>query len=220
MLLDLHNHTRYSPDSRVVPADLVALAQRIGLSGIAITDHNSVGGIRQAEEAARGGFLVIPGVEVSTRSGHVLGYGVRDVIPRDLSVAETVERIVAAGGVSVAAHPYRFWSGLGQAGVAEAPFPALETHNARTLRRGNDRARARANALKIGETGGSDSHYLNEVARAVTAIDMSALRVDDVLQRLGQGKTTAQGMDRGPTATMQYVTKAVSEWILRGMRRI
>ncbi len=49
MLLDLHTHTRYSPDSRISPADLVALARRIGLAGIAITDHNSVEGIREAE---------------------------------------------------------------------------------------------------------------------------------------------------------------------------
>src|SRR2546428_2051696 len=99
MLLDLHNHTQYSPDSRVDPGRLVAVAQRMGLAGIAITDHNAVGGIRVAEAAARGGFLVIPAIEVSTEAGHVLGYGVRDLVPRDLSVAETAERIVALGGV-------------------------------------------------------------------------------------------------------------------------
>ena len=113
MLLDLHNHTRYSPDSRVSPADLVAAAKRIGLGGLAITDHNAVGGVKEAQEAAGEAFLVIPGIEVSTASGHVLGYGVREVVPRDLSVAESVERIVALGGVAVAAHPFRFWSGLG-----------------------------------------------------------------------------------------------------------
>jgi len=36
MLLDLHNHTRYSPDSRVDPAALVELARKIRLAGIAI----------------------------------------------------------------------------------------------------------------------------------------------------------------------------------------
>lgn len=220
VLLDLHNHTRYSPDSHVPPADLVALAQRIGLGGIAITDHNAVDGIREAREAAKGDFLVIPAIEVSTRSGHVLGYGVREVIPRDRSVRETVDRIVAAGGVAVAAHPYRFWSGLGEEGAAEASFPAYETCNGRTLRRGNERARARARTLKIGETGGSDSHFLHEVAKAVTAINVGALRLDDVLQMLGSRRTTAQGTDRGATATVRYVTKAVSEWMLRGMRRI
>ena len=220
MLLDLHNHTRYSPDSRVAPAELVAMARKLGLGGIAITDHNAVGGIREAEAAAGPDFLVIPSIEISTIAGHVLGYGVREVVPRDLSVAETVERIVALGGVPVAAHPYRFWSGLGESALGEAPFPAYESCNGRTLKRGNGRARARARERKLGETGGSDSHFLDELGKAVTTVDGGALRTDDVLQRLAQGKTSAQGRDRGASATVRYVSKAVGEWILRGMRRI
>lgn len=219
-MLDLHNHTRYSPDSRVAPKDLVARARHSGLAGIAITDHNEVRGIREAEVAAGRDFLVIPGIEVSTRSGHVLAYGVRDIIPRDLSVGDTVHRIVALGGVAVAAHPYRFWSGLGSEALFEARFPAYETCNARTLRGGNARAEATARAQKAGETGGSDSHFLDEVARAVTVIDGGALRADDVVQALGQGRTTAGGTSRGVDATVRYVTKCVGQWIVRGMRRI
>jgi len=220
MLLDLHNHTRHSPDSRVPPAELVRLAQKLRLSGIAITDHNSVGGIEEAEAAAGPDFLVLPAIEISTDAGHVLAYGVREAIPRNLSVADTVERIVALGGVPVAAHPYRFWSGLGEAPLADASFPAYETCNARTLRRGNIRAHALARKRNLGETGGSDSHFLDEVAKAVTAVDAGALRVDDVLQLLSQGRTSAQGTNRGAAATVRYVSKAVGEWILRGMRRI
>ena len=220
MHFDLHNHTRYSPDSRVDPAALVDAALKIRLAGIAITDHNSVGAIAAAEAAADRDFLVIPAIEVSTRSGHVLGYGIREVVPRDLSVSETAERIVALGGVPVAAHPFRFWSGLGPVAVAETTFPAYETCNGRTLRRGNVRARALARERKLGETGGSDSHFLDEVAKAVTTIDSGTVRVDDVLQLLSQGRTSAEGMDRGTAATVRYVSKAVGEWMLRGMRRI
>jgi len=46
------------------------------------------------------------------------------------------------------------------------------------------------------------------------------LRLDDVLQLLSQGRTLAQGRNRGSAATVRYVSKAVGEWILRGMRRI
>lgn len=220
VLLDLHNHTHYSPDSRVIPADLVARARRSGLGGLAITDHNAIRGIHDAAAAAGKDFVIIPGIEVSTRSGHVLGYGVRQAIPRDLSVAETVERIVALGGVPVAAHPYRFWSGLGDPAVFGAPFRAFETRNSRTLRRGNVRATEAARVRKVGQTGGSDSHFLDEVGRAVTVVDAGSLRADDVLQALGQGRTSAQGIDRGAAATARYVSKCVGEWMLRGMRRI
>lgn len=218
MRLDLHNHTRYSPDSRVRPAELVAAAKRAGLDGLAITDHNAVGGVLEALDAAGSGFLVLPGIEISTISGHVLAYGVREVVPRDRSVAETVERVAALGGVAIAAHPYRFWSGLGETALGQAPFPAYETANARTLRRGNHRAASRAAAARVGQTGGSDSHFLDEVARAVTLADGGT--VDDVLQQLAQGKTRADGRSRGPAGTLRYVPKAVVEWMGRGMRRI
>ena len=220
MRLDLHNHTRYSPDSRVAPADLVRVARKAGLDGVAITDHNAVGGIREAEEAAGTEFIVIPGLEISTKSGHLLAYGVREVVPRDLSVAETVRRIEAIGGVAVAAHPYRFWSGLGEAALSEASFVAYETCNARTLRGGNERARALALARKVGQTGGSDSHFLDEVGQAITTLDSGIVRPEDVVELLDARKTSAEGRSRGASATVRYVTKAVGEWIFRGMRRI
>src|SRR5437667_264010 len=53
-----------------------------------------------------------------------------------------------------------------------------------------------------------------------SAKSAGAVGVDDVLQLLAQGRTSAQGLDRGPAATARYVTKAVGEWMLRGMRRI
>ncbi len=220
MLLDLHNHTRYSPDSRVPPAELVAMATRIGLHGLAITDHNAVAGIAEAEAAAGKDFIVLPGIEVSTASGHVLGYGVREVIPRDLGVTETVERITALGGVAVAAHPFRFWSGLGALALGRATFPAYETTNARTLRRGNARARNLAKVAQVGETGGSDSHFLDEVARAVTSFDTGVSSADAALDLIARGKTRSQGFDRDAGGTLRYVPKAIGEWIGRGMKRI
>jgi predicted metal-dependent phosphoesterase TrpH len=220
MRLDLHNHTRYSPDSLIAPADVVRVARKAGLDGIAITDHNAVGGIREAEGAVGSELLVIPGIEISTKSGHVLAYGVREVVPRDLSVAETVRRVEALGGVAVAAHPYRFWSGLGEVALSEAPFVAYETSNARTLRRGNERARAVALARRVGQTGGSDSHFLDEIGRAITTIDSGIVGPEDVVEALRAHRTSAEGRSRGASATVRYVTKAVGEWIFRGMRRI
>src|SRR3989442_15994055 len=220
MHFDLHNHTRYSPDSRVDPAALVDAARKVRLAGIAITDHNSVGAIGAAEAAADRYFLVIPAIEVSTRSGHVLGSGIREVVPRDLSVSETAERIVALGGVPVAAHPFRFWSGLGPVAVAETTFPAYETCNGRTLRRGDLPAPAVARGRELGGAGGSGSPFFDEGAKAVTRGDARALRPDRALQLPSPGRTSAEGMDRGTAATVRYVSKAVGEWILRGMRRI
>lgn len=75
---DLHSHTTAS-DGTNAPAVNVALARDAGLSGLAITDHDTVAGIPEAfEEGRRIGIDVVPGVEISTvangRDIHVLGY--------------------------------------------------------------------------------------------------------------------------------------------------
>jgi hypothetical protein len=75
-------------------------------------------------------------------------------------------------------------------------------------------------ARKVGQTGGSDSHFLDEIGRAVTLIDSGCVRAEDVVEILRARKTSAEGRSRGASATARYVTKAVGEWLLRGMRRI
>ena len=67
---DLHVHTNYS-DGSFSPAEVVERATALGLTHIAITDHDEVGGIPEAVAAARNGPVeVVPGVEISTRLEH------------------------------------------------------------------------------------------------------------------------------------------------------
>ena len=77
-IIDLHSHTTAS-DGSLSPSDLVLLANNKGLSALAITDHDTVSGIKEAIEKAAelGDIEVIPGVEISADySGeiHILGY--------------------------------------------------------------------------------------------------------------------------------------------------
>jgi predicted metal-dependent phosphoesterase TrpH len=76
--VDLHVHTVFS-DGDMTPEEMVAEAQKMGLAGIAITDHDEIGGVGVAMEAAgSSGLKVVPGVELSTVEGktdlHILGY--------------------------------------------------------------------------------------------------------------------------------------------------
>jgi len=89
-------------------------AKRIGLSGIAVTDHNEIRGALEALKFSSSDFRVIPGVEVSSAAGHILALGVEEVVARGLPADETVDRIHALGGVAVAAHPFdRLRQGVG-----------------------------------------------------------------------------------------------------------
>lgn len=78
MKADLHLHTTAS-DGRLTPAEIVERALAMGLSVIAITDHDCVNGVQAALDAAADSQItVIPGVEIdtdtATREAHILGY--------------------------------------------------------------------------------------------------------------------------------------------------
>ncbi|GAB7387482.1 PHP domain-containing protein [Bacillaceae bacterium] len=78
MFADLHTHTTASDGTRR-PRENVRLAKAAGLRAVAITDHDTVGGIAEALAAGREtGIEVVPGIEISTlhegQDVHVLGY--------------------------------------------------------------------------------------------------------------------------------------------------
>lgn len=79
MKIDLHLHTTAS-DGQLSPAQIVHKAAELGLTIIAITDHDSVEGVEPALAAARDfpDLMVIPGVELNTDipwgEVHILGY--------------------------------------------------------------------------------------------------------------------------------------------------
>src|SRR5947207_2818690 len=80
---DLHCHSFFSGDGVSSPEDLIAAARAKGLHGIAITDHNTCDavtyllekGLMRLDGQPVDGFLVLPGVEVTTSDGHLLCIG-------------------------------------------------------------------------------------------------------------------------------------------------
>lgn len=77
--MDLHIHTYYS-DGQASPGAIVSKAKELGYSMIAITDHDGIGGIKEALQAGKKENLkVIPGIELATGTEegidfHLLGY--------------------------------------------------------------------------------------------------------------------------------------------------
>src|SRR3972149_8309921 len=80
---DLHVHSIYSSDSIITPKELVFYAKKRGLTAVAVTDHNQVDGARKI--ARETDFLIIPGTEVSSLGGHIVGLNVDEVMPVGLS---------------------------------------------------------------------------------------------------------------------------------------
>jgi len=106
-LADLHIHTTYSWDATSSVASVLRYtAQRTNLDVIAITDHDRIDGALEALDlASKYNLEVIPGIEVSSKQGHVLSLFVGELIPAGLSMEETIIRTVEQGGICIIPHP-------------------------------------------------------------------------------------------------------------------
>jgi predicted metal-dependent phosphoesterase TrpH len=219
---DLHLHTTHSPDGDMSPADLVRTAVARSLSGIALTDHNSTGGIKAArEEAAKfPGFIVIPGIEVSSREGHVIGLGIESPIASGLEVADTVEKIRAAGGLPVAAHPYRRFTGIGEDCIRASRFEAVEVLNGRSPSRKNLRACRLSVELKQGLSAGSDGHKMSEVGRCYIVADEDPGSAEGLLELIRRRKVRTWGRSAGVIEVARTLTKITTELLRRRGKRI
>jgi 3',5'-nucleoside bisphosphate phosphatase len=71
---DLHTHSTYS-DGEFSPQIVVKKAKKKGIKVLALTDHNSVRGIKHAiKEGKKQGIRIIPAVEVRVKGAEILGY--------------------------------------------------------------------------------------------------------------------------------------------------
>ncbi len=201
--------------------EMLRVAARLDIQGVAITDHNRADGSEEARRLAReAGLLSIRAMELSAREGHILVYGLQEPVPPRLPAAEAVEKIREQGGLAVAAHPYRFWSGLGEAVVREVQFEGVEGLNARTTSRSNRRAERLAQDLGLPMTAGSDAHRLADIGRGLLVLADEYETEGDLLAAIRKGRGRPVGLSRGAGRTVRYVTKSVGEWMLRGFRRM
>jgi predicted metal-dependent phosphoesterase TrpH len=168
----------------------VLFAKKRGLDAVAVTEHDTIEGALKLSKCE--GFLIIPGIEVTTRYGHVLGLGVRERIPCMLDVTTTVQKIHEAGGIAVAAHPTGLNRGKLRNHMTE--FDAVEVINASSIpfRFSNRANRKLAEELNLPQTGGSDAHYAPEIGMAYSMIEAS-LEKEEIIAAIKNGKTTACG---------------------------
>ena len=207
--LDLHVHTSHSYDGRSSVDEVVAAAKAKGLDGVAITDHNSVAGHLEAKKYSKSGFLVIPGIEVASADGHIVGLGISELIPRGLSAKETVERIRGQGGIAIAAHPFALGRRPGV--VYKAKFDAIEVLNSRAFFISNPLARGFAERNKIPMVAGSDAHRMEDIGLAYTTVDCE-LKIESVLRQIRAGKSFVSGRTLSfPSLLWRFVRKMASK---------
>jgi len=225
--LDLHVHSAHSPDGRTSLRELFTQARTIGLHGLAITDHNSVKGCVEGKKLSKEfpEILFVPGLEVTTAEGHILALNITDTIPHDRTIAETIELIHAKGGITIAGHPYRLWSGIGELAVLGNldSFDAIESFNARNIFAGNRKAKTLVMKTGKPETGGSDCHMYKELGGGYTIFENPVESVEDVIEEILRGQTMAGSgnfISIGMGKILRQGTHCVSAWFRRGFRDI
>ena len=184
--IDLHVHTSYSHDSLITPEELVFYAKNHGLDGVAVTDHDRLdGALKIAKETD---FLIIPGMEITSKDGHVIGLNVKEPVPPGLSADETVDRIHEADGIAVACHPGVPFKGSLREHVT-SKFDAVEVINAsafpfRYSIRYGEKIASRLGKARVA---GSDAHYGPEIGYAYTVVDAES-EVDEIIEAVRKGK--------------------------------
>ena len=196
--VELHAHSALSHDGRDPVDLLLEQAAGVGLDALAVTDHDEIdASIEAATRAADYGLVGIVGMEVTTAAGHVLAFGIDDLIPSGLDFAETLDRIHADGGIAVVPHPFQKTRHGVAAHISEealASADAIEAYNSRLFTgRANRRAERFALRNSLPTTAGSDAHISEMVGQAVTEVDADERDAATILRAVADGRTSVVG---------------------------
>lgn len=187
--LDLHVHTEKSSDAFTTQEELVTRVRMAELDGVAITDHNILA------TTGSSGITTIPGIEISSRDGHIIALGIRSPIVRDLSANETLQQIREQGGVSIIAHPYDLFRSAIRPDRLSVMPDAVEVVNSASLLHSFTWKKAKAYAEKnqLPQTAGSDSHVPETIGKAFTTIECNSTNVSSILDAIKNGFTSPYG---------------------------
>lgn len=213
MKCDLHVHTHYSYDSNASVKAMVDSAIKNGIDCIAITDHDEIKGVFEAQQYAKDkSILIMPGIEVKSREGDILALNVQELIPKNLSAEETIEKIKEQGGLAIIAHPFGDWHGF-KKDLKDFIDKAdgIEILNA-SIFTGNKKALEFVKKHNIAFIAGSDAHEPKFVGRAYLEIPGQNLSVEQILEAIKNKKCKACGEE---LSLIEKITERINRGLIR-----
>lgn len=189
--LDLHIHSEASPDGCMKLAEIVQVAKQAGLHGVAICDHDCTA-VNLPETDS---LLLIPGVEISTEYGHLLGLFLHSPVEtRDFR--EAVAAIHEQGGLAVLAHPFERTLDAARLTPILPLVDGIEVWNSRASRknpRANEMAAELAQKYGLRSFAGSDAHVPQEIGHGVVTVCAEACTAEAVKAALLHGTVNISG---------------------------
>lgn len=183
---ELHCHTTYS-DGRLTPEQCVKTAVQKKLAVLAITDHDTAEGALPFWEHQPAELTVVPGEEISTDRGHVLGLFVRESISPG-PFQQVIEKLREQDAVIVLPHPvhiplaYKLRKRSIHTWTDEeiALVDGLELFNAHNRPCANAMAQTLYGAHDVLKLSGSDAHFGFEIGCAASEIHASGRSLDEI----------------------------------------
>jgi len=219
MKADLHVHTMFSLDGKTTMEQLVETAKERGIGCIAVTDHNEFKAFELLKDNKD--VIIIPAEEVSSKEGHIVALGIDRLIPRGRSIQETIDLIHEAGGYAIAAHPYRWWSGLGEKNTLSYPFDGIEARNGRSIPSANVKSEALAKRIGKPITAGSDAHVPKHIGEGYIEIPDTVTTWQEAVDAIMSGNVKESDSEsRHMKGTLHYGFKSIFEWIFRGFKKM
>ena len=202
--------------------EILDAAERAGLDVIALTDHDDIRGafaLREIASRRSSPVAVVAGVEVTTRSGHLLALWVEEEIPMFCSLPDALARIHQAGGLAIVPHPLSYLTfSIGEGALRQLAEYRDDDRmvDAIELRNPSYAGRVRAsravwlnkNVLRIAETGSSDAHHAALVGTCWT--DFPGSTPDELRTAIQGHATSADG--RGWTLKEHLDGAATQQW--------
>jgi predicted metal-dependent phosphoesterase TrpH len=175
---DLHIHSKYSSDGILDPKNIVKIAIKNNLNGVAVTDHNTIQGGLKAKNYETEDFKVIVGSEIMTDQGEIIGIFLSEEI-KSTNLIDVIYEIKNQNGITVIPHPFDDMrhSALHPNDEYVSLIDVIEGFNSRCIfQKYNDKAVEYANKHNLPLVAGSDAHFGNEIGNAGIITESEDLR--------------------------------------------
>lgn len=193
---DLHVHTLYSRDCCSSLEEIIETCQRKDISGIAVTDHNTIQGALKLREIVPSSLLVIVGEEIKTLDGEITGLFLEEEIPGGLTTEETIAKIKTQNGLVCIPHPFDRLrhSKLKTEALLRIINQAdlIEVFNSRNVfTNDNEKAQTLANSKGLTTCVGSDAHTPCEIGMSYVEMEHFSTS-EEFLHNLASAKSVTR----------------------------